>query len=91
MQLATHLVPRQIPAVESVELTFDQRERSRLRATLANGEAIGIQLKVGTMLSHGDKLALQDGRVVEAGPRDAVFAAPTEDYTRRLLAAACLD
>ncbi len=65
MQLATHLVPREIPAVESVELTFDQRERSRLRATMANGEEIGVQLKVGSMLSHGDKLALQDGRIVE--------------------------
>ncbi len=65
MQLATHLVPRQIQATESVELTFDQRERSRLRATLASGEDIGIQLRVGSMLSHGDKLALQDGRIVE--------------------------
>ena len=65
MQLATHLVPREIQAVESVELTFDQRERSRLRVALASGEEIGIQLKVGTMLSHGDKLALDDGRIVE--------------------------
>jgi urease accessory protein len=65
MQTATHLVPHEIPAVESVELTFDQREKSRLRATLASGEEIGIQLRVGTVLSHGDKLALHDGRIVE--------------------------
>ena len=65
MQIAMHLVPRDVQAVESVELTFDQREKSRVRVTMANGEEIGIQLKVGSMLSHGDKLALQDGRIVE--------------------------
>ena len=65
MQIATHLVPQQVQAVESAELTFDQRERSRVRVTMGNGEEIGIQLKVGSMLSHGDKLALQDGRIVE--------------------------
>ena len=65
MQIATHLVPQTVQANESVELTFDQRERSRVRVALATGEEIGIQLKVGSMLSHGDKLALQDGRIVE--------------------------
>ena len=65
MQIATHFVPKVVQANESVELTFDQRERSRVRVALASGEEIGIQLKVGSMLSHGDKLALQDGRIVE--------------------------
>lgn len=65
MHIATHLVPREIQAIESVELTFDQRERSRVRVALASGEEIGIQLKIGTMLSHGDKLALDDGRIAE--------------------------
>lgn len=65
MQIATHLVLQTVQANESVELTFDQRERSRVRVALASGEDIGIQLKVGSMLSHGDKLALQDGRIVE--------------------------
>lgn len=65
MQIATHLVPQKIQATESVELTFDQRERSRVRVALESGEEIGVQLKVGSMLSHGDKLALQDGRIVE--------------------------
>ena len=32
---------------------------------MANDEEIGIQLRVGTVLSHGDKLALGDGRIVE--------------------------
>ena len=73
MQIATHFVPREIQAVESVELTFDQREKSRFRATLASGEAFGIQLKIGTILSHGDKLALSDGRIVEVIAADEML------------------
>ncbi len=46
-------------------LTFDQREKSRLRATSVGGEEIGVQLRIGTVLSHGDKLQLSDGRVIE--------------------------
>ncbi len=65
MQIAKHLVPREIQAIESIELTFVQREKARLRTTMANGEEIDIQLNVGTVLSHGDKLALADGRIVE--------------------------
>ncbi len=62
---STHAVPRSTPANESLELTFDQREKSRLRTVLRSGEEVGISLKPGTMLSHGDKVALADGRVAE--------------------------
>jgi urease accessory protein len=55
---------------EVVELAFEQRERSRLRARLASGEEIGIDLPPGTLMRHGDRLRLADGRVV------AVEAAP---------------
>ncbi len=47
-----------------LELDYAARERSRLRAVLASGEEVGIDLPVGTMLHHGCKLALADGRVV---------------------------
>jgi urease accessory protein len=74
MHIATHLVPREVQAIESIELTFDQREKSRLRAIMANGEEIGVQLRVGSVLSHGDKLALQDGRVVEVVAADETLS-----------------
>jgi urease accessory protein len=45
-------------------LPFDLRERSRLRARLVSGQEIGIDLPVGTILHHGSKLKLADGRVV---------------------------
>ncbi len=47
-----------------LELPFDLRERSRLRARLLSGQEIGVDLPVGTILHHGSKLKLTDGRVV---------------------------
>ena len=55
------------PAVEVddvLALPFEQRCKSRLRATLASGEEIGLFLERGTILRGGDCLAADDGRVV---------------------------
>jgi urease accessory protein len=65
MILATSIVAPENKALDSISLTFDQREKSRLRAKTRGGEELGLQLRVGTMLSHGDKLQLTDGRIVE--------------------------
>ena len=48
---------------------------------------ISHDLKVVRALAD-DILVLKDGRAVESGPADAVFASPREPYTRALLAAA---
>ena len=53
-----------------LELPFDLRERSRLRARLLSGEEIGIDLPPGTLLRHGSKLRLSDGRVVAVEASD---------------------
>lgn len=53
-------------------LPFETRQRSRLLATLEDGEEIGLTLPRGTVLRGGDRLQASDGRVVE------VVAAPEQ-------------
>jgi urease accessory protein len=48
-----------------VELTFDQREKSRLRVISSCGVDIGISLRPGTIVKHGDLLLLSDNRVLQ--------------------------
>jgi urease accessory protein len=68
--VATSMAPAGRPVDEVIELAFEQRERSRFRATLLSGEEIGVDLSPGTLLRHGDRLLLADGRIVgiEAAP-----------------------
>lgn len=58
------------PASERLELDFNYRTKSRLRARLASDEEVGLFLPRGTVLRGGQKLMARDGRVVE------VVAAP---------------
>ncbi len=51
-------------ATERLELGFDTRCKSRLRAKLASGEECGLFLERGTVLRGGDRLLANDGRVV---------------------------
>jgi urease accessory protein len=62
--MATEMAGPEGPAHEVIELAFEQRERSRFRATLLSGEEIGVDLPPGTLIRHGDRLRLADGRVV---------------------------
>ncbi|MBK8176478.1 MAG: ABC transporter ATP-binding protein [Rhodospirillales bacterium] len=48
---------------------------------------ISHDLKVIRALAH-DVLVMRRGRIVEAGPAERIFAAPKDDYTRTLIAAA---
>jgi microcin C transport system ATP-binding protein len=48
---------------------------------------ISHDLKVVRALAHRI-IVMRNGKVVEEGPADALFAAPTDDYTRALMAAA---
>ena len=51
-------------------LPFEQRQKSRLRAKLENGEEIALILPRGRVLRGGDRVAATDGREV------AIVAAP---------------
>jgi len=46
-------------------LPYDQREKSRLRATLRSGEEVAVFTVRGTILRDGDLLRGDDGRVVK--------------------------
>jgi urease accessory protein len=53
-----------------LELPFDSRQKTRLRARLASGEEAALMLPRGEILRGGDLVAASDGRVIE------VIAAP---------------
>ena len=49
----------------SLTLPFEQRQKSRLRVTLDNGNVAALILERGTVLRHGDLLRATNGQVVE--------------------------
>jgi len=53
------------PASDQLSLPFEMRSRSRYRAVLASGAAVGVLLPRGTILRGGDKVRASDGRIVE--------------------------
>jgi len=48
-----------------LELPFDKRQKSRLRATLDSGEAVALRLPRGEILRGGDLVVASDGRIIE--------------------------
>lgn len=67
----------QRPADLQLVLPFEQRNKSRLRTTLASGEEAGLILERGSVLRGGDLLLADDGRVVK------IVAAPETVSTVR--------
>jgi urease accessory protein len=68
-------------------LPFSERAKSRLRASLDNGEEVGLFLDRGSVLRQGDLLLTDDGRVVEVqAAEETVSTVHTDDG--RLLARA---
>lgn len=67
-----------IPSAEQIAaqlvLRYDQREKSRLRATLSTGEEVALYTVRGSVLRDGDLLQGDDGRVVQ------IVAAPESVY-----------
>jgi urease accessory protein len=60
IKLAAVLVKR----APTLTLDFDSRRKSRLAATLDNGEEVALVLPRGTVLRDGDVLVAQDGALV---------------------------
>ena len=51
--------------MDRLELPFELRQKSRLRARLASGEEVGLMLARGTVMRGGDVVRAMDGREVE--------------------------
>jgi urease accessory protein len=51
--------------MDRLELPFELRQKSRLRAKLASGEEIRLMLERGTVMRGGDVVRTTDGRQVE--------------------------
>jgi urease accessory protein len=48
-----------------LELPFELRQKSRMRARLASGEEVALLLPRGEVLRGGDLVSASDGRVIE--------------------------
>ncbi|HTD91793.1 MAG TPA: urease accessory protein UreE [Burkholderiales bacterium] len=64
-KLAAELHAKAGAVQAQLKLPFDLRQKSRLRAKLANGEDVWLILPRGEILRGGDKLLANDGRIVE--------------------------
>jgi len=51
--------------MDRLVLTFEQRQKSRLRATLDSGEEVALVLERGAVRRGGDRVTSADGRVFE--------------------------
>lgn len=69
-------------------LPFEQRQKSRQRATLDNGEEVALQLPRGEVLRGGDLLVASDGRVVEVVAQPEILMHVACDSTHELVRAA---
>lgn len=79
LNISVRLLPSEqaVDIHEYLELPFELRQRSRLRATLQSGLEAALLLDRGTILRGGDLLRAEDGRVIQiiAAPQ------PVQDVT----------
>lgn len=79
--------PDETPAL-TLTLPFDQRQKSRFRATLDDGSEVAVQLPRGTVLRGGDVLRAADGRLVSVRAADEAVSTVAADDARLLARAA---
>ena len=72
----------------SLTLPFEQRQKSRLRVTLDNGNEAALILERGTVLRHGDLLRATNGQVVEVRAASETVSIGSESNAH-LLSRAC--
>jgi urease accessory protein len=78
-RLTAQLAPVLVKRAATLTLAFDARGKSRLAATLDNGEEVALVMPRGTVLADGDVLVADDGaliRVIAAAQDVLVVRAP---------------
>jgi urease accessory protein len=79
-RLTAKLAPVLVKRAPTLTLAFDARGKSRLAATLDNGEEVALVMPRGTVLADGDMLVADDGgfvRVVAAAEDVLLVRAPS--------------
>lgn len=61
----TQRIDQDVPSCGSLTLTHEQRIKGRLRVRLDDGGEAGLFLERGQPLRDGDRVASEDGRVIE--------------------------
>ncbi len=80
----THHLPQTIASSGfNLMLPFEQRCKSRFRATLSNGQEAAVIVPRGTVLRGGDALAASDGTQVQvlAAPEAVLYATAADALT----------
>ena len=72
----------------SLTLPFEQRQKSRLRVTLDNGNEAALILERGAVLRHGDLLRSKDGQIIKVCAAPETVSTVSESNTH-LLSRAC--
>jgi urease accessory protein len=86
--LKTDSADTSLTVLTTLTLPFDQRERSRLRVTLDNGEQAGLFLERGKVMCDGDLIQAESGELVRIQAADeSVSTVVVEDDL--LMARAC--
>ncbi|MEJ2360964.1 MAG: urease accessory protein UreE [Gammaproteobacteria bacterium] len=88
MLKATKVIDQQPGHDLTLTLPYELRQKSRLRATLDNGEELGLLLPRGTVLRGGDYLRAESGAVILVQAAEEVVSTVTE-HEPRLFARAC--
>ena len=74
-----------VDKVQNLVLTFKQREKSRLKAVLETGEAVGLFLPRGTVLKEGDIVLSESGEGVKIIAAAETVSTVSADDPHRLL------
>ena len=88
MLKATEVLTESGHAELTLTLPFELRQKSRLKATLDNGDEVGLMLPRGTILRGGDHLKAEDGSVIRIKAAEETVSTATINDPK-LFARAC--